>query len=281
MELYFNEISGRYKEPNLYEAKARMQKFLDLCKRAKKEGFNLIRTNRTFDQQELSDGYKIANWYDDATISKTQKDFFLGYRKFPCETGDDTSEAKFIEATYRLSEPEEVNYNGETTEGLAWAYIRETLAISFPVNEVWKKTKIGILEEKRTNNTLVFTNHASQCEHIEFHLDWTDSLKEIDLIETDLPPGGKQINLRDDHGKNTLTTDFARKLTQSPYVTAVINSLPYNPKARSFIKKTFRDGKIEIVLVWTDEGLGMVVQSTGRNLRETTAIARMLQDKYA
>jgi hypothetical protein len=110
MELYFNEISGRYKEPNLYEAKARMQKFLDLCKRAKKEGFNLIRTNRTFDIQELSDGYKIANWYADATISKAQKDFFLGYRKFPYETGDNASEDKFIDTTYKLNEPEEVKY---------------------------------------------------------------------------------------------------------------------------------------------------------------------------
>jgi len=280
MELYFNEISERYKEPTLYEAKARMRKFLDLCKEAKLNGFKLIRTNRQFDIQELSDGYKIADWYADATIPRTMKDFFLGYRKFPYEPGDDASEDKFIEATYKLNEPEEVNYNGKATEGLAWAYIRETLAISFPVNEVWRKTKIGLLEEKRTKNLSVYTNHASQYEHIELHLAWIDSLKEIDPIATDLPPSGKKINLRDDHGKDILT-EFARKLVQSPYVTAVVNSLPYNPHARSFIKNIYPDGKIEIVLVWSDEGLGMVVQSTGRNLRETTAISRMLQDKYA
>jgi len=82
------------------------------------------------------------------------------------------------------------------------------------------------------------------------------------------------------HGKDVLTA-FAQKVLQSPYVEGVINSLPFNPHARSFIRNAYPDGSIELVLVWSDEGLGMVVQSTGRNLRETEAIARILKEKYA
>jgi len=64
-------------------------------------------------------------------------------------------------------------------------------------------------------------------------------------------------------------------------VEGVVNSLPFNPKERGFIRRIHPDGRIELVLIWTDEGFGMVVQSTGRNLRETEAIARCLKDKYS
>ena len=244
------------------------------------EGFNLVRTKREFDSQELSDSYKISDWYGDATIPRHLKDFFLGYRKFPYETGDETAEDRFIQATYKLNEPEETNYNGAVTEGLAWAYIRETLCISFPVNSVWRKTNICLREEKGQENSPVLAFHASQLEHIAFHQAWIDSLKEIDLIETDTLPSQKKVNLRDDHGKDALTA-FAQKILQSPYVKGVINSLPFNPKEGSFIRGAYPDGRIELVLIWTDEGLGMVVQSTGRNLRETEAIAQTLKDQYS
>jgi len=279
MELFFNEISGYYKESNLYEAKARMANFLDLCKKANMEGFNLVRTNREFDFQELSDGYKISDWYSDATVPKNMKDLFLGYRKFPYETGDEASENRFIKATYKLNEPEETNYDGAVIEGLAWAFIRETLCISFPVNTVWRKTSICLNEEKGQKNLFVLAFHASQLGHIELHQIWIDSLKEIVLIKTALLPHQKKVNLRDDHGKDTLTA-FAQKLLQSKYVAGVINSLPFNPRERNFVRCSYPDGKIELVLIWTDEGFGMTVQSTGRNLRETEAIAQILKDKY-
>ena len=109
---------------------------------------------------------------------------------------------------------------------------------------------------------------------------WIDSLKEIVLIETDTLPSQKKVNLRDDHGKDALTA-FAQKLLQSPYVKGVINSLPFNPKEGNFIRSAYSDGRIELVLIWTDEGFGMVVQSTGRNLRETEAMAQILKDQYS
>ena len=257
-----------------------MRDFLDLCKEAKLEGFHLIRTNRNFDQQELSDGYKVWDWYSDPGISKSLKDFFLGYRKHPYETGDEVSENLFMETTYKLHEPDEKEYHGSVVEGLAWAFIKESLCISFPVNTVWKKAKICLLEEKALRNSKVYAHHASQLDHIAFHRDWIASFKEISFVECDLLPAEKQIHLRDDHGKDILT-EFAQRLVKSPYVEGVLNSLPFNPQARSFVRKIYPDGKIEFVLLWTDEGLGMVVQSTGRNQRETDAIAKILQDKYA
>jgi len=98
-------------------------------------------------------------------------------------------------------------------------------------------------------------------------------------VETYLTVDQKQIKLRDDHGQDVLET-FAKKIIKSPYVEGIINSLPFNPKARESIKKCTPDGKIEIVLTTTDKGIGLVIQSTGRNLKETQAIAEFLQHEY-
>jgi putative CRISPR-associated protein (TIGR02619 family) len=99
------------------------------------------------------------------------------------------------------------------------------------------------------------------------------------IPKTDISPEQKPIDLRDDRGKDVLQ-EFAEKIRRSPYVTEIINSLPYNPKQRNAFKKAEDNGKIEFVLHWTDRGLGIVIQTTGRNLAETTTIALHLQEKF-
>ena len=99
------------------------------------------------------------------------------------------------------------------------------------------------------------------------------------MTESGLAAEEKKISLRDDHGMNVLM-DFSKRLVRSPYVTAVINSLPFNPTERKFIRKVRDDGLIEIVLPWTDKGYGVVVKTTGRNIRETKKISEILNEKY-
>ena len=74
---------------------------------------------------------------------------------------------------------------------------------------------------------------------------------------------------------------FAKRIINSPYVNSVKNSLPWNNRTTNFIRRVYPNGLIEVVLYWTDEGLGMVIQTTGRNQRETEEIARLLEEKYA
>ena len=40
------------------------------------------------------------------------------------------------------------------------------------------------------------------------------------------------------------------------------------------------DGKIELVLYWEDKGIGIIIQTTGRNYRETEEIARLLKKEF-
>ena len=100
-----------------------------------------------------------------------------------------------------------------------------------------------------------------------------------ELERDNTPHEKKRIRLRDDHGKDTLM-DFAKRITLSPFVREVVNSLPYNPGQTEPIKKCHDDGKIEIVLPKTDRGLGLVVQSTGHDIGQTESIADLLKKKY-
>ena len=48
-----------------------------------------------------------------------------------------------------------------------------------------------------------------------------------------------------------------------------------------FIRTVKDNGLIEIVLTNTDKGLGLVLQSTGRNMQETQEIAKILEEQYS
>lgn len=112
---------------------------------------------------------------------------------------------------------------------------------------------------------------------LQFAKQETTTLSLIPKDETD--PERKTINLRDDHGKDTLQA-FAEKIRHSPYVKKIINSLPFNPKRTNPIRRTYPDGIIEFVLIRTDRGLGLCIQTTGRNLAETNSIALHLAKEY-
>lgn len=61
----------------------------------------------------------------------------------------------------------------------------------------------------------------------------------------------------------------------------LVNSIPYNPHESLFIRTVKDNGLIEIVLTNTDKGLGLVLQSTGRNMQETQEIAKILEEQYS
>ena len=166
------------------------------------------------------------------------------------------------------------SYDGDGCFGLALAYLTDSISVSFSA-EKWNET----VEIKRDSSTVKVRN-VSSGKHILCHAEWFETIKEIKTIFTQIPYNEKQIHLRDDHGKDVLQ-DFSKKICKSPYVCGVINSLPFNCKEKRFIRKIKANGIIEIVLCWTDEGFGIALQTTGRNLRETEYIARILQEEYA
>jgi putative CRISPR-associated protein (TIGR02619 family) len=112
---------------------------------------------------------------------------------------------------------------------------------------------------------------------LQFARQETTLLSLVPRVET--PPLQKPIKLRDDHGKDVLE-EFSQKIRQSPYVTAIINSLPFNPRAVNPIRRAKADGIVEFVLTWTDPGYGICIQTTGRTRAETNTIALHLAKTY-
>lgn len=167
--------------------------------------------------------------------------------------------------------------------GLAVSYIKNELSSSISLNSIWDETTISFQEfiNDALETKMVFVPNISQ----EIHFD-VASIKQfveysgnIQLIETNIKPMDKPIALRDDHGKDKLLS-FSKKVVQSKYVLSVINSLPFNPKCINLIKEIYSDGKIEIVLYWEDKGIGIIIQTTGRNYRETEAIGELLKKEF-
>ncbi|HBB33999.1 MAG TPA: CRISPR-associated protein [Cyanobacteria bacterium UBA8803] len=113
---------------------------------------------------------------------------------------------------------------------------------------------------------------------LQFAKQETAILSLIPKDKTD--PERKPISLRDDHGQDILEA-FAKKMRRSAYVKKIINSLPFNPAQTNPIRRTYPNGIVEFVLTWTDSGLGLCIQTTGRNLAETNSIALHLRKEFA
>lgn len=159
--------------------------------------------------------------------------------------------------------------------GLALAVIMETMSVSTGDPIQWDKLVLSLLKDE----SIVQAKNLYGETTFSCHLQWLLDSQPVQLKQCQTLPSKKKIHLRDDHGKDVLKI-FSRNLVCSPYVCEVINSMPFNSANRHFIHAVKEDGIIEIVLPWTDKGLGVVVKTTGKNRRETEKIAEILKEEY-
>lgn len=200
------------------------------------------------------------------------RNIFFQFFHIPFETKEiEESEEKSTDFLEK-----EVLYNDTSAYGFSLAAYYDTFALSFATSEEWTRSKIQVTR----NKDLLEIHHVSNKIHVNENADWLESRSEIELITTNIEPSNKIPNFRDDHGKDELDA-FWKKIRNSEYVVSCINSLPFSSHNRNFIRNFYSDGKIEITLPWTDKGLGLVIQSTGRNRRESEQIAKLLEEKYS
>ncbi len=280
MDLIFNELS-LCKAENVHSTRSMMENLLLCCKSARSAiGPIGLRVNDAFFAGELVADYTVTSWLTDRDVSRTLQDLLLGLKRSPyIDENDENIENKFIQNYYSVHAPANEDLDGEEVEGLAVAFLYNTLAVSLQTDAFWNQTKISLSEKHEDNEQTVQVRHANNPDHILEHQEWVELCRPVELLDSHLAETDKKISLREDHGKDMLQT-FSKRLIRSPYVEKVINSLPFNPHQRNFIKDISLDGKIEIVLVQTDRGLGCIIQTTGRNLQETKRIAEILEEEY-
>jgi hypothetical protein len=276
MDFIFNELCFGNVALDIHSGKAGMSNLLLVCKHGRELGMSRLAIRTDFHEQYLAENYRVRDWLSDPDITKTFKDLLLGIIKHPYIQDEDASiQERFISSYGFMNEEKET-----PVEGLAVAYLYKTIAVSLYSSEKWNTHEIDIIiSEENNEDQNIKVRHASLTTHIQHHRDWIISRVGMILSITEQHILEKEINLRDDHGKDLLLK-FSKKLVRSPYIIKIINSLPFNPHDNHFVKACYSDGKVEVVLVNTDQGLGLVLQTTGTTLGETKAIAKILREEF-
>ena len=96
-------------------------------------------------------------------------------------------------------------------------------------------------------------------------------------METPLKPDEKDIHLADHHGKDVLKV-LCDRLKYNEYITAMRST---DWGGNSFIRKIHPNGVVEITLIKSERKYALWIQTTGRNYRETEAIANKLREIYS
>lgn len=278
-DLVFNELTTSPLAPDFNAAFERVKGFIYTYKKKPAMFNRMIRLDIYIGELQLTEGMSLQDFCNETPASRTLGSLLLGLGKHPFIDEGTDQENQYLEHDYFFDR----NGIRKATIGLAAAYLRGTVCIGFASEECWENVECKLIVSEvdgSVRSTTVLS--ASTPNHFSSPSmnNWVEKNETITLVEGTLDPTEKTIHLRDDHGKDILQK-CSERLRRSPYVLSIVNSLPFNPKQRNFIKSVSPSGLIEIVLIDTDKGLGLVVQTTGRNLRETEEIANILSTEYS
>ncbi|WP_322549026.1 hypothetical protein [Flavobacterium psychraquaticum] len=281
MNLIFNEISILPVTASSHTLRTNFINLLKVYELAKKDfGFKHLVFPQNIGQVDVTTTQKFIDWIYELP-STSEKNNILSVLKRPF--GNDVLEEQVEELNKYYFNDAQNGIPDTYCNGMAVAHVKENLCISLSTNVIWDKLRIDFY--KITNDDLdiedVSVNNISNEVHFQNIAisSFIQSISSVTLAVSTIPPGNKSISLRDDHGKNILLA-FSNRLVMSEYVVSVINSLPFNPRAVNLIKRIYNDGKIELVLYWEDKGIGIIIQTTGRNYKETEEIAKLLKEQY-
>lgn len=206
MELIFNELSLKPKANNVYTANDRMIIFAQAVGAARQKGFNTIRSNYFANQIELAVNYTFNDWLINKRIPQEYRDLLYGMITPPfINEEDEEIEDQYLESNYFFEDAVN-NINKQECLGLASAYLYETLSISFNSLPVWRQTRLQIIieSEESTVTGNVFNVYSKASIDQPVISDFVESISETELLESELSPADKNINLADHHGKQEL-----------------------------------------------------------------------------
>ncbi len=257
MDLFFNELSLK-NETGIH------QDSINAMVMVYKE---LLKYHITTCRIAPKDNTKLFQMICALPDSVNVKNFYFSFFRSPYES-ETVEEKQDDYYTYNWT------CHGKECIGIALTFLLDSICFSI-YSQNWNSPFIDFFQ----NETSVCVRNISIKEHVDIHLSQMQTQTGAELPECDIPVSDKKIVLRKDHGMDVLEA-FCKRLIHSPYLIGVVNSLPYNPHERKFIRKVRENGLIEIVLPWTDEGYGIVVKTTGRTIRETKRISEIITEEF-
>jgi hypothetical protein len=172
IEMVFNELSVESTNNDKFQARDLISELVMTLQASTKAGVSRIfRTRDDMNSIELAPEYSIAKWRNDPDVERELKSFLrsLNNRSPYC---DNTIAA--IQAQFDLAD---VSFNGQKSEGLRFAAITQSIAISLASSPEWDKSTLLLdLEEIEPDGEMIFSKieikHASSTRHIEEITPW-------------------------------------------------------------------------------------------------------------
>ena len=280
MKLAFNELSFRPHRDNQQQLWDTFNVLLGIYKNVNEEfGFTHILFPIGLSTMNVLSNMTFYEWVN--SLDRGKKEKILSQIRKPFSPSILEDDEDHIVA-YFYSE-QEVGIEEEECIGLSVAAILDIPSISLQTHSHWETTPLycfRLSEDAGVDAEQIEVENLCTQSLSESLAEMVDRIRVVELQESKLTYKSKTIHLRHDHGQDILL-EFSRKILNSPFVENIVNSLPFNSETRRFVRRCYPNGIVEIVLFWTDEGYGLVVQTTGRNLKETIAIAKELEEKFS
>jgi hypothetical protein len=276
MELIFNELSKAPPAADKYAAREKMAVFVGAVAESRRKNFTVIKSDMFEREITLAEDYSLKDWLFDKEVQQMQKDFLFGFIKPPF-MGDDATLELYMEGDYFFVHPQ----SGELScLGLTAAYFYETATISLPTSDIWMTSTLLLNIRKAgviTTHDLFNISKKSDYEN-PATATFVENLGEVTLEVSEITPADKPVVLAGDHHGQKELAALGNKLKQNVYVLGMRST---NFGGSNFIRKVYADGKIEIASQRSDERFALLVETTGRDMRETKEIARLLEERYS
>lgn len=283
MELVFNETSFLPHSNNEYALKDQFIRMLKLYDKTKEQyGYKHLIFPSNIGETKVTADKTFTQWVY-SIPHQGEKNKILSV-PFVRPFANDVLEEQVKELNKYYYTNEEVGIEEAYCIGLPTAYLKQKVAVSLATANCWNVSKVVFKEIVNDNfETIdVSVNNITDEAHLSEDTIINELMYsgELDLKERSIAPTDDDITLSGDHHGNKELKAFAKRLFKNEYVVSVINNIDYSPRAINFIKKIYPDGKIELVLHWESAGYGMIIQTTGKNYRETEVIANILKKEF-
>lgn len=270
----FNELSFFDKDGN-EDTFQLFSSYANTIKALIAKGFNGIRYEQGI-ASLIKDG--LRNIYDlqSNPMSRNLFTLILTTARNPYIDSDTQAEERYINEDFEVK----VDDTWCIGQGFTAAYLLDTIVVSLCTHPKWKESSYVIRNTKDEVEIGYVLNTVTpeSLETATINL-FIEQRKPLSFEKCNIQPENKSYKFRDDHGKDKLTLLWHR-LCNCDFIISAINSLEFNPNGREFVERCFDDGKIHIRLVDSDAGYGMVIQTTGKTMRETMAIGEIIMKKY-
>jgi hypothetical protein len=172
IEMVLNELSISSPGIDKFQARELMSNLIDTLREAIKSGVqSILRTNEDLNYIELLPEYSIAKWRNDREVDRDERNFLI---LLATKSPYNIDISPDIRSQFDLAD---VSFNEQKSEGLRFAAITQSIAISLASNPEWDKSTLLLdLEEIEPDGEIVFSKieikHASSTRHIEKITPW-------------------------------------------------------------------------------------------------------------